>query len=220
MTGITEGTVPSTETVRILREAAEAFAPYEPAENPAACSRRDRALDEARKTLLVAGLPDASLPVESFFRSFGDKGSGLPNVRGMYGSASAQHLEYLYSLAGIERVPSEFSAMPDHLSLISEFVALLVEAGEFDAARQVAGDHLWWLGEYEAQLASVRDRALGDDADVSVGPTAESDGEDASGAGMPPGDEEFSRGLLKEGIDVMIGHLRAVSHVLDLMQRL
>ncbi len=220
MTGINEGTGPSTEAIRILRAAADAFAPYGAEEGSGGEEGGEygRALGEARRTLLIAGLPDASLPVESFYRSFGEKGSGLPNVKGMYGSASAQHLEYLYSLAGIKRVPSAFSAMPDHLSLICEFIALLIEAGELDAARQVAADHLSWLGEYEAQLVSVRDR--GSHGARAAQAPAMHDGDGANGADRPQTDEEFSRELLKEGIDAMIGHLHAVSRALDLMQRL
>lgn len=104
--------------------------------------------------LFVPGLPFALMPVESLYRPWSQAaGNQFGATRGLYMGDSAQHMADLYAALDIE-VPEQFAAMPDHLSLELEFLALLLEAGNLQGAREFVADHLAWLGDYDAALAN------------------------------------------------------------------
>ncbi|WP_052329873.1 TorD/DmsD family molecular chaperone [Thermicanus aegyptius] len=67
---------------------------------------------------------------------------------------SALHMRYLYKLARIE-IPENYSGMPDHLSLILEFLSLLFKEKEEQLWKGFISDHLDWLGEFEKALQSI-----------------------------------------------------------------
>lgn len=119
----------------------------------------------AASEILTAGMPLAALPVESLYKPWSALSSELAGARGLYMGDAAHHLLQVYSECGIE-VPSEFTAMPDHLALTSELAALLAQAGNMEGAAQIAADHLDWLGDYDAVLAqrAAQAAAMGPDA--------------------------------------------------------
>ncbi|NPD31373.1 molecular chaperone TorD family protein [Eggerthellaceae bacterium zg-1084] len=176
-----------------LMRAAELFSPV----GAGAGSKREWSVAQsmARRAVLTPGLPAAALPVESFYKSFGARRSGFAATAGHYRSDAARHLELLYTSAGIGPLPREFAAMPDHLSLICEFVSLLLEAGNTEAARQVAYDHLDWMEAYDERLNSVRA-----DIQAEVAQTGAAEG-------------TLSHELLIEGIDELLDAARGVRRV-------
>lgn len=46
----------------------------------------------------------------------------------------------------------EFCAMPDHVTLMTEVVALCVDAGNHEAALALLSEHFDWLDAYEQTL--------------------------------------------------------------------
>ncbi|WP_417144813.1 molecular chaperone TorD family protein [Raoultibacter massiliensis] len=117
-------------------------------------------IETTQNNLLVSGMPLAALPVESLYKQWSaQKGGDLAASKGLYLGDSAQHMAALYKSLEIE-VPDEFAAMPDHLSLLLEFMVLLLEQGNDEAARQLAADHFDWLDGYCELLAErARDAA-------------------------------------------------------------
>lgn len=115
--------------------------------------------------LFVPGLPFALMPVESLYRPWSEvAGNQFGATRGLYLGDSARHMRDLYAALQLE-VPEQFAAMPDHLSLELEFLALLLEAGNLQGACEFAADHLAWLADYDAALA---DRAVAVEANCTL----------------------------------------------------
>lgn len=118
--------------------------------------------------LLVPGMPLAAMPVESLYKAWStQQGNAFGATRGLYLGDPARHLSQVYRELAIE-VPAEFASMPDHLTLELELLALLLDAGNGEAARQLAADHLNWLGEYDAALADRADIVAHNEALPSV----------------------------------------------------
>ncbi len=111
--------------------------------------------------LLVSGMPLAAMPVESLYKPWSsDSRNAYGAQRGLYRGEPARHMQSVYASLDIE-VPERFAAMPDHLTLELELLALLLEAGNAAAAATVAFEHLDWLDDYDAALAR-RARDLAD----------------------------------------------------------
>ena len=83
--------------------------------------------------------------------------------RALYLGDPARHLSQVYRELAIE-VPAEFASMPDHLTLELELLALLLDAGNGEAARQLAADYPDWLCEYDAALADRADMVAHNEA--------------------------------------------------------
>lgn len=85
--------------------------------------------------LLVPGMPLAAMPVESLYKAWStQQGNAFGATRGLYLGDPARHLSQVYRELAIE-VPAEFASMPDHLTLELELLALLLDAGNGEAAR-------------------------------------------------------------------------------------
>lgn len=108
--------------------------------------------------LLVPGLPLAAMPVESLYKPWRAPDGTVRASRGLYGGETAGHAQALFDACGLE-IPQEFSAMPDHLSLLLELLALFLEVGNDQAAGNLIRDHFDWLGEYDAALRDRAERA-------------------------------------------------------------
>lgn len=112
-------------------------------------------LDEyvvVRDELFVPGMPFAALPVESLHKQWSnERGNLFGGTRGLYLGDPAKHMSAVYAELDIV-VPPAFTAMPDHLTLELELLALLLRAGNTNAANDVAAEHFDWLGTYVSAL--------------------------------------------------------------------
>lgn len=108
--------------------------------------------------LLVPGLPMAALPVESLYKPWRAPDGTVRASHGLYGGETAGHARALFDACGLE-VPREFAAMPDHLTLLLELLALFLEVGNRQAACDLIRDHFDWLGGYDAVLRDRAERA-------------------------------------------------------------
>lgn len=112
------------------------------------------------REVLLAGMPLSALPVESLYKPWSaGEGYGVYASEGLYLGDSARHMQALYAALAIE-IPDEFAAMPDHLSLLLDLLALFLEAGNTQAALDLASDHFDWLALYEQALAERLERVV------------------------------------------------------------
>lgn len=119
----------------------------------------DAARRMVEREVLTPGMPLAAMPVESLYKPWTSlPGSQFGGARGMYLGDAARHVQALYDALQVE-VPERFAAMPDHLTLLCELLALYVEAGNEEAARLLARDHFDWLDAYDAALGERADQA-------------------------------------------------------------
>ena len=111
------------------------------------------------REVLTPGMPLAAMPVESLYKPWTSlPGSQFGGARGLYLGDAARHVQALYEALKVE-IPKRFAAMPDHLSLLCELLALYMEAGNKEAARLLAQDHFDWLDAYDAALDERAERA-------------------------------------------------------------
>ena len=103
----------------------------------------------------TGGLPGSIMAVESLYRNW----TSLPGAQlvfsqdsGLYDSDSAAHMRYLYDSLGIELEAGNILP-PDHLSLLLEFLALLIDEGRAFDADTFISEHLDWL---PALLETIR----------------------------------------------------------------
>ena len=119
----------------------------------------DAARRMVEREVLTPGMPLAAMPVESLYKPWTSlPGSQFGGARGLYLGDAARHVQALYDALQVE-VPERFAAMPDHLTLLCELLALYVEAGNEEAARLLARDHFDWLDAYDAALSERAERA-------------------------------------------------------------
>ena len=98
---------------------------------------------------LTGGLPSSAIPVESFYH-FGEGGRRCAR----YLQDPALYMESVFKSLGLE-VPRAFVAMPDHLSLELEVVALYWDLGLEDQAKSFLRERTGWLPAYRQRLAEV-----------------------------------------------------------------
>lgn len=123
---------------------------------------------QVRSTLqndvLLPGMPLAALPVESLYKPWSAApGNVFGAQRGLYLGDSARHIQAVCAELELD-VPERYAAMPDHLSLLLDLLALFVESGNARAAADMVVDHFDWLGDYDAALARKADKAARADA--------------------------------------------------------
>lgn len=111
------------------------------------------------REVLTAGMPLAAMPVESLYKPWTSlPGSQFGGTRGLYMGDAARHVQVLYEALQLE-IPQHFAAMPDHLSLLCELLALYLEAENYPVALQLVQDHFDWLHSYDAALAARAQQA-------------------------------------------------------------
>ncbi|TCS84462.1 TorD/DmsD family molecular chaperone [Tepidibacillus fermentans] len=96
-------------------------------------------------------------PVESVYKVWTkDPTASLPNAtsKGYYYGDSALHLRHLYQQFQLE-IPEEYTSMPDHLTLLLEFLTFLVQNGTIRQVYQLIVDHFDWLDDFRTELTKV-----------------------------------------------------------------
>lgn len=116
-------------------------------------------------TVLEGGMPLAALPVESLYKPW-DGRAGSP--KGMYLGPSATKMTALLKALDLE-LPREFSAMPDHLSLLLETLSVFLDARNVSEAAEFARVHLDWLADYQAALEDREARVASSLANAELG---------------------------------------------------
>lgn len=98
--------------------------------------------------VLTSGAIFAAMPVESLYKPWSTQdGNSFGAQRGLYLGECSHHLLALYERLALE-VPPAFSAMPDHLTLELELLAMLLEVHNYEGVSQLVSDHFDWLGDY------------------------------------------------------------------------
>lgn len=96
-------------------------------------------------------------PIESLYKEWtSDPTAETPIARQkgyLYGD-SAIHLKYLYDQYKIE-IPSVYGNMPDHLTLLLEFLAFLIQYNQTELIQQYIHDHFDWLGALKKKLKEI-----------------------------------------------------------------
>lgn len=108
-------------------------------------------------TILEGGMPLAALPVESLYKPWDGRAG---SAKGMYLGPSAAKMTALFRALDLE-LPREFSAMPDHLSLLLETLSVFLDARNVSEAAEFVCAHLDWLADYQAALEDRAARVAG-----------------------------------------------------------
>ncbi|RSK26202.1 dehydrogenase [Bacillus sp. HMF5848] len=100
-----------------------------------------------------------SPPVESLYKRWTTDSTAQVSFASeagyLYGD-SALHMEHLYEVNGLE-IPAFYSRIPDHLTLLLEFAAYLIELDQYSALKNFIHEHLDWLPALRTQLAAIKD---------------------------------------------------------------
>lgn len=118
--------------------------------------------------VLTSGFPTSALPVESLYRPWHREDTGLdgPSVAfsrslGLFDGDSAWEMRRTYTELGID-IPTRFSAMPDHLSLMIELLITFMESDDPECG-PFADTHFDWLHAYLKKLDAIAE-LVNDDA--------------------------------------------------------
>lgn len=101
-------------------------------------------------------------PIESIYKVWTTDPSAemaMAKEKGYLYGDSALHIRHLFEHFLLE-IPEEYSKMPDHLTLLLEFLGFLIQNGSDDEARQLIIDHFDWLDDFKKELAKVENSSF------------------------------------------------------------
>ncbi len=102
--------------------------------------------------LFAGPIPPFALPVESVYKEWAaEEGAILSNQKGLLMGDSAIDMINIYKSEGIE-IPSQFSAMPDHIALLLEYAAHLCESASLDEQKKFISGHFDWLEHFREDV--------------------------------------------------------------------
>ncbi len=105
----------------------------------------------------TGGLPQSAMPVESLYRDDSNLACSIPfsaHASGAYGGESARYMGDMIVSMGLT-LPDAFRAYPDHLSLETDMVAVMLRSGMVQQAGQFAQERFGWLTHYRLKLLSL-----------------------------------------------------------------
>ncbi len=98
-------------------------------------------------------------PIESLYKPWTtDPSASLLHEKSkgyLFGDA-ALHMQYLFGQYRLA-IPKEYTNMPDHLTLLLEFLAYLVRNEASELTYQFILDHLDWLAAFKQELKAIKD---------------------------------------------------------------
>lgn len=100
-------------------------------------------------------------PIESLYKQWTDDPTvavSFARQTGFFYGDPALHVQYLFRQFKLE-FPEEYRAMPDHLTLLLEFLSFLLEHGTADQIHAFISDHFDWLDDFVRELKKA-DRSL------------------------------------------------------------
>ncbi len=93
-------------------------------------------------------------PIESLYKQWTDDPTAAVSFArqtGFFYGDPALHVQYLFRQFKLE-LPEEYRAMPDHLTLLLEFLSFLLEHGTADQIHSFISDHFDWLDDFVLEL--------------------------------------------------------------------
>ena len=93
-------------------------------------------------------------PIESLYKQWTDDPTAAVSFArqtGFFYGDPALHVQYLFRQFKLE-FPAEYRAMPDHLTLLLEFLSYLLEHGTAEQIRSFISDHFDWLDDFVQEL--------------------------------------------------------------------
>ncbi|MFX0559834.1 molecular chaperone [Tepidibacillus infernus] len=101
-------------------------------------------------------------PIESVYKVWTtDPTAGLSIAKSkgyLFGDA-ALHIRHLFEQFHLE-IPDDYAKMPDHLTLLLEFLAFLIKETSEEHVNQFVADHLDWLEDFKHELLKVNDSSF------------------------------------------------------------
>ncbi|MCK8825470.1 TorD/DmsD family molecular chaperone [Fuchsiella alkaliacetigena] len=99
----------------------------------------------------------SALPVESVYKVWTTDSQAQVNIaneKGYLMGDSALHIKHLMSGLGLE-IPREYQQMPDHLTILLELLAYIIEHRQADEIKQFLDDHFDWLMDFKSRLVEI-----------------------------------------------------------------
>lgn len=97
-------------------------------------------------------------PIESVYKVWTTDPSvemAIANEKGYLYGDSALHIKHLYEHFQLE-IPKEFNSMPDHLTLLLEFLSFVIKNRSLDEVNQLLVDHFDWLNDFKKGLKKAK----------------------------------------------------------------
>ena len=101
-------------------------------------------------------------PVESVYKVWTTDPSAelsIASSKGYFMGDAALHIRYLFEQFQIS-IPEEYKNMPDHLTLLLEFLSYLLREDRKEFAKQFIIDHFDWLDEFMQELKQLEQSSL------------------------------------------------------------
>lgn len=100
---------------------------------------------------------ESALPVESVYKKWTEDASvkiPIASNAGYLMGDSALHVKYLFDHYGLS-APKDYEMMPDHIALLFELAAFLVDERPVSEAKQFCEQHFDWLAQLEEALCGA-----------------------------------------------------------------
>lgn len=111
-------------------------------------------------SLFEGPVPPFAPLVESVYKKWDATGnSTLGNQKGFMMGDAAQEMIKRYALAGIA-IPKDFERQPDHLSLLLEYMAVIIEKISEANQFQYINAHLDWIGDLFCEVEENRNAEI------------------------------------------------------------
>ena len=101
-------------------------------------------------------------PVESVYKVWTTDPSAelsIASSKGYFMGDAALHIRYLFEQFQIT-IPEEYKNMPDHLTLLLEFLSFLLREDQKEFAKQFLTDHFDWLDDFMLELKQLNNSSL------------------------------------------------------------
>ena len=101
-------------------------------------------------------------PVESVYKVWTTDPSAelsIARSKGYFMGDSALHIRHLFEQFKVQ-VPEEYQNMPDHLTLLLEFLSYLLKEDQKEFSKQFIVDHLDWLDDFKSELTKLKQGTL------------------------------------------------------------
>ncbi|MGD9678534.1 MAG: molecular chaperone TorD family protein [Vulcanibacillus sp.] len=99
-------------------------------------------------------------PVESIYKVWtSDPSNEMYNTKGSIFGDPALHIRYLFEQYKLE-LPNEYANIPDHITLLLEFLAFLIKNRTSTEVKQFISDHFDWLEDFKKELSKTEFSSL------------------------------------------------------------